>query len=103
MIGNADKSKLILNNTNKENHITILNERIYNSDSAKILGITFDNNLNFDIHVHSVQRGPAPSNFQGGANEKSPQLNFKNVAPTFMKRKLKKNCAWEFLKKIKVI
>ena len=54
MIGNADKSKLILNSTNKEISIKILDECIKNSNSAKILGITFDNNVTFEQHITKI-------------------------------------------------
>ena len=54
MIGNADKSQLILNSPNKDNYITVLNKKIFNSEAAKILGITFDNNLSFDLHINKI-------------------------------------------------
>ena len=54
LVGNADKSQLILNNCFKENYINVLGEKIFNSESAKILGVTFDNNLNFEKHINKV-------------------------------------------------
>ena len=51
MIGNADKSQLILNSSDKEIFISILNEKIYNSECAKILGVKCDNSLTFEQHI----------------------------------------------------
>ena len=51
MIGNADKSQLISNSSDKENFISVLNEKIYNSECAKILGVKFDSTLNFEQHI----------------------------------------------------
>ena len=54
MIGNAGKSELILNTTNEDIYITVLNQRIYNSNSAKILGIVFDNKLEFEKYISKI-------------------------------------------------
>jgi len=56
MKGNADKSELIANNTSKEIFITIQNERIFNSNSGKILGLTFDNCLTFEPHINMIYK-----------------------------------------------
>ena len=54
MKGNADKSELIANNTSKELFVTIQGEKIFNSQSGKILGMTFDNCLTFEPHINTV-------------------------------------------------
>ena len=54
MKGNADKSELIANNTSKEIFVTIQNENIFNSNSGKILGLTFDNCLTFEPHINTI-------------------------------------------------
>ena len=54
MIGNAGKSELILNTTNEDIYITVLNQRIFNSNSAKILGIIFDNKLEFEQYISKI-------------------------------------------------
>jgi len=54
MKGNAEKSELIANNTSKEIFITIQNEKIFNSNSGKILGLTFDNTLTFEPHINNI-------------------------------------------------
>ena len=54
MKGNADKSELIVNNTSKEIFVTIQNENIFNCNSGKILGLTFDNCLTFEPHINAI-------------------------------------------------
>jgi len=54
MKGNAEKSELIANNTSKEIFITIQNEKIFNGNSGKILGIVFDNSLTFETHINII-------------------------------------------------
>ena len=55
MIGNADKCQLI---TNKEGNftITIKNEVVSNSETAKIVGVTFDSALSFEPHIRQICR-----------------------------------------------
>ena len=52
--GNAEKSMLITNHQIKQINITIQGERIFNCETAKILGITFDNCLNFEHHITNL-------------------------------------------------
>ena len=54
MKGNEEKSQLIANSKNQNLHITIGNENIYNSKTAKILGVTFDNSLTFETHIKKL-------------------------------------------------
>jgi len=56
MKGNADKSELIANNTSKEIFVTIQNEKIFNSNSGKILGLTFDNCLTFEPYINTIRK-----------------------------------------------
>ena len=55
MRGNADKCQLI---TNKKGNftITIKNEVVSNSETAKILGVTFDSALSFEPHIRQICR-----------------------------------------------
>ena len=55
MIGNADKCQLI---TNKKGNfsITIKDEVVSNSETAKILGVTFDSALSFEPHIRQICR-----------------------------------------------
>ena len=55
MIGNADKCQLI---TIKEGNftITIKNEVVSNSETAKIVGVTFDSALSFEPHIRQICR-----------------------------------------------
>ena len=48
---NPDKWHLVLSDTNENMVICIADDRIANSSYEKILGINFDNKLNFNIHV----------------------------------------------------
>ena len=54
MKGNEKKSQLIANSKNVGLHVTIGNENIQNSKTAKILGVTFDNELTFETHIKSL-------------------------------------------------
>ena len=49
--GNADKSVLIANLASKDLYLTIQNEIIQNSDTARILGVTVDNYLTYEEHI----------------------------------------------------
>jgi len=51
MKGNASKTEFIANDTRKELNIAIQGEIIYNSNSAKILGMYFDNYLSFEDYI----------------------------------------------------
>ena len=48
---NPDKWHLVLSDTNENVEICIANVRIVNSSYEKILGMNFDNKLNFHTHV----------------------------------------------------
>ena len=50
---NPDKSHVVLSD-NTERIISILSENITNTHSQKLLGITIDSELKFDIHVKSI-------------------------------------------------
>ena len=50
---NPDKSHVVLSD-NTERIISILSENITNTQSQKLLGITIDSELKFDIHVKSL-------------------------------------------------
>ena len=53
--GNPDKFHLLLSKTDKNKfHLNIENNIIENSDTQKLLGITIDNELKFDIHVANL-------------------------------------------------
>lgn len=54
MQGNAEKCQLIANDTNKNLFISVGNESVFNNKSAKILGVTFDNTLNFESHIKNI-------------------------------------------------
>ena len=51
MKANSDKCHLLITNVVDKPSIKIGNDLIVNSDSEKLLGITFDNKLLFDKHV----------------------------------------------------
>ena len=51
---NADKWHLLLSKNRDDISITIGNECIYNSENEKLLGIFFDNKLNFKTHVNKL-------------------------------------------------
>ena len=51
---NPDKWHLLLSQTGQELSMNIGNEMISNSENEKLLGITFDNKLYFDIHVKKL-------------------------------------------------
>ena len=50
---NGDKSHLLIT-TNEERNISIGGEKIQNSKSENLLGITIDNKLSFTDHVHKT-------------------------------------------------
>ena len=50
---NADKCHLLIT-TNVEKNISIGREKIQNSKSEKLLGVTIDNKLSFTEHVHKI-------------------------------------------------
>ena len=54
MKGNEKKSQLIANSKNKNLHASLGNENIYNSKTAKILGVIFDNALTFETHIKKL-------------------------------------------------
>ena len=54
MIGNPEKSQLIVNSKNESLSISVGDKEIFNSANAKILGITFDNHLTFDTHIKNI-------------------------------------------------
>ena len=51
---NPDKSHLLLSSKNKNLYALINNYKIINSESEILLGITFDNELNFNEHVSNL-------------------------------------------------
>ena len=53
MKANADKSHLMIT-TNEERSISTGGEKIQNSKSEKLLGVTIDNKLSFTEHVHKI-------------------------------------------------
>ena len=53
MKANADKCHLLIT-TNEERNISIGGEKIQNSKSEKLLGVTIDNKLSFTEHVHKI-------------------------------------------------
>ena len=54
MKGNVDKCQLISNKINTELFIKIRDESVFNSKTAKILGITFNNNLTFELQIKTL-------------------------------------------------
>ena len=48
---NEDKCHLLLSKKSPELCLQLENETIYNSTKVKLLGITFDNELSFEVHV----------------------------------------------------
>ena len=54
MIGNPDKCQLITNKVDDTMSITVKNETVFNSNTSKILGITFDNLLTFAPHIENL-------------------------------------------------
>ena len=53
MKANADKCHLLIT-TDEEKNISIGGEKIQNSKSEKLLGVTIDNKLSFTEHVHKI-------------------------------------------------
>ena len=53
MKANADKCHLLIT-TNEERNISIEGEKIQNSKSKKLLGVTIDNKLSFTEHVNKI-------------------------------------------------
>ena len=53
MKANADKCHLLIT-TNEEKHISIGGQKIQNSKSEKLLGVTIDNKLSFTEHVRKI-------------------------------------------------
>ena len=53
MKANADKCHLLIT-TNEERNISIGGEKIQNSKSEKLLGVTIDNKLSFTEHAHKI-------------------------------------------------
>ena len=53
MKANADKCHLLIK-TNEERDLSIGGEKIQNSKSEKLLGVTIDNKLSFTEHVHNI-------------------------------------------------
>ena len=53
MNANADKGHLLII-TNKQRNIFVEGEKIQNSKSEKLLGVTIDNKLSFAGHVHKI-------------------------------------------------
>ena len=53
MKANADKCHLLIT-TNEERNISIGGEKIQNSKSEKLLGVTIDNKLSFTKNVHEI-------------------------------------------------
>ena len=53
MKANADKCHLLIT-TNEERNISIEGEKIQNSKSEKLLGVTIDNKLSFNGHAHKI-------------------------------------------------
>ena len=51
---NPEKWHLLLSNTDKNFFIKVGEQLIYNSDSEKILGVTFDNKLSFKNHISTI-------------------------------------------------
>ena len=53
MKANTDKCHLLIT-TNEERYISIGGEKIQNSKSGKLLGVTIDNKLTFTEHVNEI-------------------------------------------------
>ena len=51
---NADKCHLLISKHNKDIHINVEEEIIECSNSVKLLGVTLDNNLNFNDHISNL-------------------------------------------------
>ena len=51
---NIDKSHLLMSKACPDLHIVVGNDIIYNSTQRKLLGITFDSALSFDVHVFNL-------------------------------------------------
>ena len=51
---NPDKFHLLLSDNNKDYYISVTNFTIQNSNSEKLLGIIFDNELTFNNHVSEL-------------------------------------------------
>ena len=51
---NTDKFHLLLSDDDEEYHIRVANFTIQNSKSEKLLGIIFDNGLNFNSHISNI-------------------------------------------------
>ena len=54
MKGNAQKCHLITNSEDINQYVVIESEKIQNSQNQKLLGVSFDNKLKFDIHLKNV-------------------------------------------------
>ena len=54
MVGNADKCQLIVNKTDNTMFLNVKNEAVLNTETSKILGITFDNLLTFAPHIEKL-------------------------------------------------
>ena len=53
MKANADKCHLLIT-TNEERNISIGREKIQNSKTEKLFGVTVDNKLSFTKHIHKL-------------------------------------------------
>ena len=53
---NPDKWHLLLSDTDNDLNIEVSNKLIYNSSCEKILGVDFDNELNFNSHISKLCR-----------------------------------------------
>ena len=51
---NPSQWHLLLSDINNEHCISISNQIISNSETERILGVTFDNNLNFNVHISKL-------------------------------------------------
>ena len=58
MKANAEKCHLLIT-TNEERNIFIEGEKIQNSKSEKLLGVSIDNKLSFAEHVHKICDKPS--------------------------------------------
>ena len=51
---NPEKWHLLLNHKDENLFISLENEMVYNSESQKLLGVHFDNDLRFNTHVYKI-------------------------------------------------
>ena len=51
---NPDRWHLLLSDVDNDLNIEVSNKRITNSSSEKILGVNFDNKLNFNTHISKL-------------------------------------------------